>query len=92
MEVICSLDATREIPDFDEMPLFEVVAISAPPGTSDWAVTNYVLRFVWVRRPVCFPILRCKGEGFRTNLAEASRAYEYEVSLISQGGPTLWPE
>ena len=81
MDIVALLDATREIPDFDEMPEFDIVVASAPPDANEWAVTDYVLRFVRVRRPIAFLVLGCTDEKFRTTLAEASRPYEYEISL-----------
>ena len=81
MDVVSSLDATREIPDFDEMPAFDIVVASAPADANVWAVTDYVLRFVRVRRPVGLLVLGCTGEEFRETLAEASLRYEYEISL-----------
>ena len=81
MDVVASLDATREIPDFDEMPAFDIVVASAPADANVWAVTDYVLRFVRVRRPVGFVVFGCTGEEFRSTLAEASQQYEYEISL-----------
>ena len=73
MEVVASLDPAREIPDFDEMKAFDVVVVSAPPDANEWAVTDYVLRFVRVRRPIAFVVLGCTRREFRITLAEASR-------------------
>ena len=87
MEVAATLDGTRELPDFDTMPPFDLVVADVTEEPSQWqASIDYVMRFLRVRRPVAFMLLGHSDEQLRTRMMAASQPYGYEVERTRADG------
>ena len=81
MTLVASLDGDKNLPDFDTMPEFDLVIANVPLEPSEWErATDYVMRFVRVRRPVAFVILGCMEEELRRLMQNKSQGYGYDVA------------
>ena len=87
LEVVASLDAAREIPNFEAMPEFDVVVAEIPDSPKAWPqATDYLIRFLFVRRPMAFAILGSMESGLQTEASQVAEPYGYEVSLSQLDG------
>lgn len=85
MEVVATLDARSELPDFDTMKPFNLVIADVPTDSDEWdKATSYMMRFIRVRRPVAFVILDHTEEELRRVMLSKSQPYGYDVSSTNR--------
>ena len=80
MILASTLDGQKDLPDFETMEPFDIALVDVPSSPGDWEkATDYMMRFVRVRRPVAFVILGCVEEELRRLMEGKSQPYGYEV-------------
>ncbi|MCY4366495.1 MAG: hypothetical protein OXE17_09770 [Chloroflexi bacterium] len=80
IDVVASLDASQQIPNFDTMGEFDIVLADVSEEGEYSSAVQFLLRFLFVRRPPAFVVLGSNDEAFCLALVGASRPYGYEVS------------